>query len=308
MHEIKLAENCSSDCFDSIAYSILKYRSLDYEAYNIKYFYTNYFCAENNCLIRGETDNDILKNIYNIDVISKGREESFDLSKNITQLIHKVPIGIFIDSYYCHWSPFYNNAHFTHCLLIVDVDRQNKKYLCFDVHYEKVGYVKIDIDLLLAHYESYFVFDFTNVKDIHIETLLDKIGSALNKYDGNIADKTQKMFNYFTTGNKSELFPEKLETSVPLVNLMWIAEDKKHFSIALNYIERKLQTNLFTPIYELLLESDKVFSILISLLIKYAMTGVIKEEKLGTIINRIFVVDDLINQHMKVILKELKSK
>ncbi len=65
MHEIKLAENCSSDCFDSIAYSILKYRSLDYEAYNIKYFYTNYFCAENNCLIRGETDNDTLKNIYN---------------------------------------------------------------------------------------------------------------------------------------------------------------------------------------------------------------------------------------------------
>ena len=54
MHGIKLAENCSSDCFDSIAYSILKYRSLDYEAYNIKYFYTNYFCAENNCLIRGE--------------------------------------------------------------------------------------------------------------------------------------------------------------------------------------------------------------------------------------------------------------
>jgi len=59
----------------------------------------------------------------------------------------------------------------------------------------------------------------------------------------------------------------------------------------------------FTEIYELLSSSEKMFSILISILIKYSMTGVLKEEKIKNIISQIYLIDDLIVNKMKNTLR-----
>jgi|GEM_PF-3090506 len=305
MHEIKMPNDSSSDCFDSIAYSMLKYHDYDYEAYNIKYFYTDYYCSSDNCIIRGEERNDILKYIYNVDVISKDKDASLNLSKKITDLTDKVPIGIFIDLYYCPWSPFFNRTYFTHCLLIVDVDDENKKYLCFDVYFNKIGYVEVDMDIIHEHYESYFIFDFEKATQVKIELLLGRINDSIRNFDSDTSNKALKMYNFFTSNDKNILFPGDLDTSIHLVNLTWIVEDKKHFSIALRYIEKRLGVVVFTPIYELLSDSEKMFSILTSILIKYNLTGVLKEEKLKGIINQIYLTDDLIINQMKTILRRI---
>lgn len=308
MHEIKIPKDSSSDCFDSIVYAMLKYLGYDYEAYNIKYFYTDYYCTSDNCIIRCEGERNILKSIYNISLISKDKGASFDLSKEIANLLNRFPIGIFIDLYYCPWSPFYNKKYFSHCLLIVDVDYENKKYICFDVYFNKIGYVKVDMSIILEHYESYFIFDCEKTTEVNIELLLEEINYSLKKYDSNTIKKSLELYNFLKNTDKNILFPEDLDTSIHLINLMWIMEDKKHFPIALRYIEKRLGVVAFTQIYELLSSSEKMFSILISILIKYSMTGVLKEEKLKSIINQIYLIDDLIVNKMKNLLSDINYR
>ena len=307
MHKIEIPADSSSDCFDSVAYSMLKHYHFDYEAYNIKYFYTDYYCLMEKCIIRGKPQNDVLKLIYNIDLISEDKSEELDLAEIIAGLVNRVPIGIFIDLYHCPWLPFFNKAYFSHCLLIVDVDYKNKKFLCFDVYYDKVGYAEVDMDIIFQHYESYFVFDFEKAEEVKLEILLNRINRSLNNHDSDTDKKAMDIFNFYTLNDRKILFPDNLETTEHLVNLMWIAEDKKHFSTALRYIEKRIGTVVFSPIYELLANSNNVFSILVSMLIKYAMTGKIKEEKLKNIIDQILLTDNLIVNQMSILLREINS-
>lgn len=308
MYDLKIPYNSSSDCFDSIVSSVLKYYGLAHEAYNIKYFYTNYCCPSNNHIIRGTPKKDILKELYNINLISVDKNESLDLSKNIKDLLNNTPIGIFIDPYYLSWSPFYKKTHFSHCLLVVDIDYENQEYVCFDVYFDKVGYVKVNIETILKHYTSYFIFDLEKVKKVEMSLLFNIINDSLNSYDSNVTDKTSKFFNLFIANSKEVLSCDDLETSASLICLMWIAEDKKHFSTALRYIEREMKINIFSPLYPLLLSSNNLFSILRSMLVKYAMTGILKREKLKSIIEQIYIIDDLFVQQLKTIFKEVNIK
>ena len=81
--------------------------------------------------------------------------------------------------------------------------------------------------------------------------------------------------------------------------LLWISEDKSHFQIVLRYIEDKLGQSLFPSVYELLSDSAYCFKLLKSILTKYAITGVLREEKIEQIIDRIFMNDALTVKLMK---------
>lgn len=309
MHNIIIAENSSSDCFDSIVYSFLKYYGLDYEAYNTKYFYTEYYNVSDHCMMRGMAKNDALNQIYNINLICQDRgESSEELSKFIDASLSNMPVGIFIDPYDCFWSPFYRKSHFSHCLLIVDADYQNKKYVCFDVHYNQVGYVAADMEMILKNYTSYFLFDLKKIKEVQVKQLFDIIRSQVNRYQNNIADKISDLYRFFTESNRKTIFSDNLETSFPLISLMMTAEDKRHFAIALRYIEKRLGESLFHPIYTLLSDSVNAFSILRSVLVKYEMTGVLKKDRLKSLIEQIYIIDDNLISQMKKILKEVGTE
>lgn len=314
MYNITFPDNSSSNCFDSVIYSLLKYYDFEYEAYNIEYFYTDYYREpfnKNNTahgIFRGKTHANILKDIYDADLIFGDGNETDRIFETICNILIDRPVGITIDPYYCHWSPFYQKSHYGHMILIVDIDYCNKKYICFDVHFKSFGYIEVDFDVIHKNYEQYFIFDFNEVNGIKLESMINKIGFLLDNFDDNLAIKKTEMINYFAMSDKKALFPDNLETSVPLINLMWIAEDKKHFSIALRYIENKIKKVVFSSIYELLLTSEKNFVLLKSILIKYAMTGVLRENNLITIINRIFDTDALIVEQMNSIIKEIKKQ
>jgi hypothetical protein len=109
MYKIALPENSSSNCFDSVVYSLLKYYGLDYEAYNIKYFYTDYLSPSDNILYsicRGKSYRNILRDIYGIDLVFEDKNESDGIFEAICKSLNSNPICITIDPYHCHWSPF----------------------------------------------------------------------------------------------------------------------------------------------------------------------------------------------------------
>ena len=306
MYEITIPENSSSNCFDSVFCSLLKYFGFEYEAYNIKYFYTEYYDSVRNRIYRGKSEaNILLKDIYGIDLIFRDKNGSDDLLEIIRASAYNRPTGIVIDPYYCYWSPFYQKSHYFHMLLIAGIDYSEKKYICFDVHFDSVGYIKVDFDILNNNYKRYFAFGFEKPHEVKLESMTATIQGILDAFDGNLEAKEAELFDYFTKNDRQELFPKNLETSVPLINLMWIVEDKKNFPIALRYIENKTKKSVFSQVFELLAASEKEFTILKIALIKYAMSGILREDILKSMISQIFETDAKIVERMKYALKEI---
>ena len=287
---------------------MLKYLGFDHEAYNTIFFYLDYYCKSEQRVVRGKPNIDILKNIYNINVFSKGRDEIPDLPKTVACLLTDTPVGIFIDPYYCHWTPFFGKKHFMHCLLIIGVDHANKKFLCFDVHSKDARYVKMDIDTIQAYYQSLFVFDYARTQKVDSGLLLDMISINIGNYDHDIVRKTTEMLDCLTICNAEELSVDNLETSHLLINLLWISEDKLNFVTALRYIGEKLMTDAFTPLFELFSNSARAFSILKSVLVKYVFTGTFEITKLEKNIHQIYENDHLISNGVLDIIKELNHK
>jgi len=302
MYNITIPENSSSSCIDNVFYSFLKYSNFDYEAYNINYFYTDYYNDKIHRICRGKFHENILKDIYDIDLVFKNRDELSNLFEIICRSLNNRPVGIIIDPYYCYWSPFYGKAHFIHMILIVGIDYENKKYICFDVHFNAVGYVKVDFDIINKNFERYFTFNFKEANEVKIELLIEEIKVLLDSFDDNLDLKKTELIDYFLMNDRGALFPENLELSIPLINIMWIAEDKKNFPIALKYIENKLKRTVFSSVYELLSMSQQNFLLLKSMLIKYAIIGIMKEGNLRDIVSQIFDTDALMVERMKSIL------
>ena len=306
MHEIIIPENSSSNCYDSVVYSLLKYFNFEYEAYNIKYFSTDYFCTTKNGIYRDTSiNNNILKDIFGIDLQYISSENTHDLFDVICTLLSDIPVGICIDSYYCHWSPFYNKAHSPHLILIVDIDYSNKKYICFDVHFNTVGYVKVDFDIISEYSEYYMTYHLKESTSIKLDLMLNSVRNVVYNFDVHIDSKKTQIINYIINNDVKFLFSKNIITSSLLINLLWIFEDKRNFSIALRYIENKVKRNLFSSVYELLSVSEKNFMLLKSILLKYAISGVLREEKLCDIVNQIFDIDALTVEKLRSVLKEI---
>lgn len=302
MYNLTLPENCSSNCFDSIIYSALKYFNFDYEVYNIKYLYTNYFSNNIQTIVRGYSPEFVLKDIYNIDLLYKYKDDSDNLLEIVTDLLNNYPVNIIVDPYYCYWSPFYQKTHWSHILLIVDVDYINKQYVCFDVHYNSRGYIRVDFDVINNHVIRYFIIDFGEVKKIKPEFIVDKMNIIIDDFDDNIDSKKAELLSYLTHNDRDSLFPEGIETSTMLICLMWIAEDKNNAQHLLEYIEANISSYNFSKVYELLLKSKQNFSLLKFTLMRYATTGILKEYNLKNIIDQIFDTDVLMINELKNIL------
>lgn len=309
MYNLTIPENSSSNCYDCIFYSFLKYFKFDYEMYNISYFYTEYYAENGRYIYRSKNSTAFIRDSFGIDIIYYRKKETDNLGEVVRKALEDSPVGIVIDPYYCSWSPFYQKAHYNHALLVVDGKWNDKKYICFDVHYGTAGYIEVDFDVLDKYCISYFLFSFSRVNEIKLPWLISNMSSTIKSFNYDTSLKIEQLLSYFRQNSRDALFPggaSGIETSVPLINLMWIAEDKKHFPIALKSIENRLQKDIFRPIYELASVSERSFTILKSMLMKYAITGVLRENSLRNIITQIYETDVLTIESMKNILGDMK--
>lgn len=305
MYMLTIPDNSSSNCFDCVFYSYLKYLRLDYEAYNFQYFYTNYYNEKIGRIVRGKVYGNILNTLYQIQIRSCWQNKAIlPLYNIIINGIKEGPVGVTIDPYFCHWSPFYQKAHYSHALLVVDVDERTETCVCFDVHYNSSGYVKVPLDVLDKNHMDVFTFHHQEMQSLTLEKGLDYLKMTLEYDFGDFNIKKEQMLQYFLQNGREVLFPNGIETSISLINLMWIAEDKRHFPIALKWLEQRWNKKIFTPVYELAILSEKSFMLLKSLLIKYAITNSLKERSLYNVIDRIFELDMITIEQIKRILRK----
>ncbi len=303
-----IPEDSSSNCYDCLCYSLLKYYHFDYKAYNIKYFYTEYLSQDMPFICRNIPLDDYSNSIVWISVNDYyKKEDTISLVSVVEEKIQEGPIGIEIDPYYCWWSPFYQKEHFSHKLLIIGINHTKCKFICFDVYFTKFGYIEVDFNILEDNYQSYFMFNLPNPQPVPIKVLLQYLTYMLENFNVNLTQKKESMLHIFTENSRQSLFPGEIASSILLVNLMWIAEDKKHFPIALRYLEERLHKNVFDAVYEPLRTSEQAFTLLRFSLMKYAMTGVLREADLKKRINQIYDTDAIIVEKLRDSLKQIGS-
>lgn len=301
MYKMMIPNDCSSNCFDCVLYSFLKHFNYDYELYNVKFFYTDYYDESCQCIHRKTSTFDMLNELFGIDIIF--HKDISDLKYIAEALLNNGPIGIYIDPFYCEWSPFFKTAHYTHVLLIVGIDRQEHKFICLDVYYPKAGYTKVDIDELTAKSEEYFTFHMNDAPSISTEMIISLLSKTVNQFVNNLTEKKEQFFNYLTEDARESLPSSKIETSALLINLMWIAEDKKHFPIVFRRLENMLQQSIFPQVYELAAVAERNFTQLRLMLIKYAITNRMSEANIKNIIGRIYDIDTVMIEYVDKIIR-----
>ena len=229
-----------------------------------------------------------------------------DKSRIIFDSIKTCPVGIEADNFNCYWSPMYKKEHFSHLLLITDIDIIKKKYNCVDVYYPAVGEImlnfneieKICLKILLFH----FPIKMSDcIKDAWL--YLKKIMIVPNK---NIYEtEKNNMIDYLISISSDFVGnPLHLETSIFLINLKWIAEDKKNFLLGLNYLERRIGNQLFKPVHLLLIEVEKSVLLLKNLVAKYAITRINRIEKVKAVVEDMYQLNIDIAEKMSGILNQ----
>ncbi len=307
LYPLTIPNESSSNCYDCLCYSLLQYYHFDYKAYNIKYFYTEYISQKSNRIFRGIPSVNFIKLFFGIEATYCQKKNSSPLLEVVEDRISVGPVGITIDPYNCWWSPFYQKQHYSHMLAIVGVDYIKQKYTCFDAYYPSSGYVEVDFDMLEENYLLYFMFNMPEPQPVPMQSLLSHLSNMLENFDSNLTQKKEQMLRIFTENSRQTLFPGAIDSSILLVNLMWIAEDKKHFAIALRYLEERLHKNVFDAVYEPLRISEQAFTLLRFSLMKYAMTGVLRDADLKKRINQIYDTDAIIVEKLRESLKQIGS-
>ena len=311
MEKIELPQSCSSHCYDCIFYSLLKYYNHDYKAYALKYFYTDYIVpAEGlgNVLTRGKYYNHhryIFQNVYNISITSINIEDPLIIVETICSLSKEYQVIIDIDPYYCYWTTFYNRSHINHAILILDIDYLNNEFICFDVYFNSVGYIKLSFETVKRHCKELYKCNFKTENELIIDSLLRTVYNSTDSFEDNLSRKKLELINYFLLNEQLITSLKDIETSMLLINLLWISEDKKNFSIGLRYLEEKVEKLNFSTVYGLLESSSQHFYILRSLIIKSSITGQLKKEKLKEIVDQLLEMDALTVLQLKSVLNRL---
>lgn len=293
MYELTLPDNCTSDCYDALWYSLLKYYDYEYEAFNIKYWYTAYHEFIGNMVYfkrKSSSVEYLLNNFYGINIFYNEVTDNTDLRTVIADDIKYTPVGVFIDPYYLEWTTFYNQTHYTHVLLIVDINPRDKTYICFDVYYNKTGYLKVDFDVVNNYCTKYFTHYIGDNRQLTPNILKKELYSLLNSYDTDCS-YLEQLIRAFKNNAPRELFTNNLRTSTTLINLMKISEDKRNFTHFLNLLESKTENFCFADIKDKLLESEKKLMIIKSILTKYAITGKLNETDFRKIMLEIIELD-----------------
>lgn len=214
---------------------------------NSKKFAEN-FGAENFRLTREQIDLLGLKinffPIVNFDIFVNYLKEIFD--KNI-------PVGIYIDSYYCPWHSRYGLDHGDHYILGYNITEDNE-IICIDPGFNDKSYEKLKISLLKKGYKNYFILkDCGLSKQCDYSLIFTKSIKELE--ESNISNNIKIFGDYF-----NDYFDYFYECKDILYNpwscgvfrnFMTIVGGRRQFVQFLNYIKTYVLINNYDDIVKL---------------------------------------------------------
>jgi hypothetical protein len=308
MWNLDLSQITSNNCYDSMIYSILNHQNYDSRIANLSCFSSVYYDKDSNQLFRKSQINKFLEDVLNIKIVFSDQNiVEYDVINQINNNLSYAPIGVYSDPYDCNWAPGYQKLHFKHFFLIVENIKNKKQYLCADIYFKDIGYFKLGYEDLLNIYDSIVTFRFPN------NCLLDKnklycylINNFIIPDSFSQNEQKKQLIQLFTQRlTPEDIIGEDINQSIILLNLDWIAEDKRNFTIGLQLFDEYTQSDLFKTLSPALQNLRDDFILLKSLMIKYALTNTKKIERILGIIDQIFDLDMKVIKTMQYALKNI---
>lgn len=160
-------------CFDkNIIVSICNWYGVDCSAYFLDFFLIKYTSCDEYPLF----DNKYIYfgSDYKYELLQRysglkrkryviNDENRFMLVDEIIQnLNNDKPVGILMDSFFCHWNRYYHTLHREHAILLVGYDARCNEFVCLDGYItEQKQYISAEIVFL--HYYRIYIFDKVDV-------------------------------------------------------------------------------------------------------------------------------------------------
>jgi len=153
-------------CIDAVFVTMASFFKSDYELMYIGSWGFEYRSNKNYDVTFGEKlfsgfkrrSRDAIFRYHGI-IVNWNTADTFDKLIEVINLnlSNDIPIGVFIDSYYCPWNPAYSKFHIDHYCLAIDFDKENNELICIDAYFSENLY-KLPIENLRQGYKDYISF------------------------------------------------------------------------------------------------------------------------------------------------------
>lgn len=231
------------------------------------------------------------------------------------------PVGFWVDPFECEWTPSFKEYHFSHFVLIVDVNQTEQTYRCVDIYFPKIGFFDLSFEEVTKLCRYLDVFGYIGEPVMDKEGLVELLANHLPSIN-EIESSRDKALEYFLgldlerirkvaliPDNKAEAAiistKDQIEVSRFLTMFGYLSDCKKSFMKAMEQIAIFFPAFEFGEMDSLLNENAVKYALLRSMVMKYAITGKMNTNKIKKIIADIYDVDVRI---LKILMHLLDSK
>ena len=309
------------DCFENIVVSILNWKINSYElsfveSWGFSYDYDKVDSSNilGNKISSGKRN--VVGNItkyYGVNVVNHRKEGVQEVLNDIKNELSKgLPVGIFIDPFYCPWEPDYKFEHGKHFCAIVGIN-EGGDFICIDS-------LPIILESVLSFkdfndgYQDYVTFDFSNIllNNFNLKKILNSCISELGLYSNKnnafsdmrlFADSIENSLNIH-----SEIDGYTNSWSVPLlINITEIYGGRFQTAKLLTYLQDVFHDDYLLLLLERFKSIVKKWNIIRGLFYKISMTAG-GAKKLISIANKIREVADFEETTADMIYKFLRDE
>jgi hypothetical protein len=305
----------NSNCYQLLLLAVARHFKRPYNTIKLNSYYPQYFAPDIQTLKNSIAERYYLDFTTAYNRFCRIGIEFYRRVGELTALLktelNNAPVGIFADPFDCYWTTMYQKVHYSHAMLITGIDSENEHYLCRDIYYPQLGEIRLTGDELSSLQKSLFTFIIGEPKTITAE---QKIGFLKNMFeaisDSEIETEQCAINNYFL--HRFSIRDEigdtaDIKSSILLLNLLWIAEDKAAFASALLELNTVLKKGVFDSVAEMVLYSRDLFGTLRAVLLKSAVADTINPQSTLKIINEIYETDRCIINEMRELLKNMEG-
>lgn len=217
------------------------------------------------------------------------------------------PVGLWVDPFYCVWTPSFNEYHFSHFILIIGVDDLKRKYRCVDIYYPQIGFFSLTFEEVISLGKYLDILGYVGEPVKKENVLLNILNNHLPALD-DLELSRNKAISYFLGLDfyrikEVALIPDKgaealtisirdqIEVSRFLTMFGYLSDCKKTFLKALEEISIFFPNFEFDEMYLLLKQNAMKYSLLRGMIIKYAIAEKMDAGKIEKKIIDIYEVD-----------------
>jgi hypothetical protein len=286
--------NINENCYDDIITSLLRYWGEDESLFYLSSFYTHYVSKDDvgiSVMRSNEWLQDyVLKNIYGVHktFVAYSERKLCDTMK----CKNTKAVCVVVDPYDCYWTPFYNQSHFEHVCLVVEVNLKEQFCVVIDSYCEENNQIKLrfmELDLMV---KNLVIFEYkhqeANHRPSNYLSVLDKV---LRHNLTEIKDEARHLKECLLRFVSTQKEQSNYRTQPYLITLNWFYNDKIHFASVLSKLDMLHFSGQFIQACELLLEAARTIEIVKNSLLKASLTGKIDMAKINEHIDRLYAID-----------------